>query len=117
MSTLTENLSILEGIAKNPNLYGGVWSSLNLFLTTSAKLTVNTGDFDELSLPEEKKLALIKEIQDIRSDFYRICGVKDSANFERRKNSRCEGHRFKQLVSKFLQSYKGHFLIGEDKVN
>jgi hypothetical protein len=117
MSVLTKNLSLMEEIAKNPNLNGGIWNSLDLFLSAAAEITLNISDFDKLSLPEEKKTAMIDEIQKIRSDFHEKCKVKDAENLERKKNSRCDGHRFKAQVSKFLQSYRGHFLIEEDKEN
>jgi len=117
MSVLTKNLSLMEDIAKNPNMNGGVWNSLDLFLSAAAEINSNISDFDKLSLSEEKKTAMIDEIQKIRSDFYQKCGVNDTTNLDKKKNSRCYGHKFKAQVSKFLLSYRGHFLVEEDKEN
>ena len=111
MITLEEKLNQLNEISNNPNLNGGIWNSLNLFISTSDAILKDSESFDKLSIPEERKTEIMNNLISIRTELQQKCGVKGGADLEKKKNSRCNGHVFKSKVSKFLESYKGRFLV------
>ena len=122
MGKLIQKLNQLEEISNNPNLNGGVWNSLNLFISTSdgilkgvycihAKFNKMDDDFNELSIPEERKSEILNDLISIRTQLQQKCGIKQNTDLEKKKNSRCNGHKFRAQVSKFLESYKGRFLV------
>lgn len=111
MGKLIQKLNQLEEISNNPNLNGGVWNSLNLFISTSDGILKGNDDFNELSIPEERKSEILNDLISIRTQLQQKCGIKQNTDLEKKKNSRCNGHKFRAQVPKFLESYKGRFLV------
>lgn len=116
MNTLNK-LKLLSEISDNPNLNGGVWSSLNLFMSTANEIVQNDKEFKEINISDQKKSEILNELSEIRAQLLKKCGLKQISDLERKKNSRCNGHVFKSKVSKFLQSYRNHFDVEIEENN
>ena len=113
---LSEKLKELEEIAANPNVKNGIWNSFSLFISISDEILESMKDFNGNIVPQAASENVINELQSIRPEFERICGIKLETKalglkFEKAKNSASRSHKFKSQISNFLKGYKGRFVI------
>ena len=117
MSYFEQQLKKLEEIASNPNLNGGIYMSLSLFISTSDELIKkkdlikDTGSGFGIS-----KEDAFREIESIRVNFEKTFGftLETSDNFgskfETRRNSPSTSAKLRKNLAKFMESYRGKFL-------
>jgi hypothetical protein len=113
---LSERLKQLEEIANNPNVKNGIWNSFSLFISISDEILESLKDFNGNIIPQAATESIIKNLQSIRPEFEKSCGIKlNSKNlgeqFEKLKNNVAKAHKFKSKISNFLKGYQGHFVI------
>ena len=113
--SLLKNLNQLEEIAENPNAKNGVWNSLSLFISISDKLLENIKDFDVDLIPQTVRESIIRDLENVRSEFEKLCDIKLEARslgrrYERARNGSM-AHKFRSKIFNFLKGYQGHFLI------
>ena len=114
-ATLSKKLKLLEEIAANPNAKNGIWNSFNLFITISDEILKSIMDFNGNIISQAANESIIKNLQSIRPEFEKTCGIKLETNnlgqkFEKAKNNVAKSHKFKSQISKFLKGYQGHFV-------
>lgn len=113
---LSESLKQLEEIAANPNAKNGIWNSFSLFISISDEILESMKDFNGNIIPQAASESIITNLQSIRPNFEKNCGIKLGvknlgAKFEKAKNSVSKSHKFKSQISNFLKGYQGHFVI------
>jgi len=116
---LSKKLKQLEEIAANPNAKNGIWNSFSLFISISDEILESLKDFNGNIIPQAASENVIKNLQSIRAEFEKNCGVKLETNnlgqkFENAKNNVAKAHKFKAQISKFLKGYQGQFLKTND---
>ena len=118
MSYFEQQLKKLEEIASNPNLNGGIYMSLSLFISTSDEL-IKKKDLikDTRTGFGISKEDAFREIESIRVNFEKTFGFALEASdnfgskFESRRNSPSTSGKFRKNLSKFMESYRGKFLV------
>ena len=115
---LSKRLKQLEEIAKNPNAKNGVWNSFKLFISISDEILESLKDFNGNLIPKAASQSIITDLQNIRPEFEKICGIKLETHnlgqkFERAKNSVPRAHKLKSQITRFLQGYQGHFVMND----
>lgn len=113
---LSEKLKQLEEIATNPNAKNGIWNSFSLFISISDEILESMKDFNDNIIPQAANESIIRDLQSIRPEFEKSCGIKlETKNlgskFEKAKNNIAKAHKFKSQISKFLKGYQGHFVV------
>ena len=117
MSYFEQQLKKLEEIASNPNLNGGIYMSLSLFISTSDELLKKKDLIkDAGSGFGISKEDAFREIESIRVNFEKTFGfaLETSDNFgskfETRRNSPSTSAKLRKNLTKFMESYRGKFL-------
>jgi hypothetical protein len=118
-TSLSKKLKLLEEIAANPNAKNGIWNSFSLFISISDEILENIKDFNGNIIPQAANESIIKNLQSIRPEFEKVCGIKLEIHnlgpkFEKAKNNVAKAHKFKAQISDFLKGYRGHFVITTD---
>jgi hypothetical protein len=113
---ISERFKQLEEIAANPNSKNGIWNSFSLFISISDEILESMKDFNGNIVLQAANESIIKNLQSIRPEFEKNCGIKLETNnlgqkFERAKNNIAKAHKFKSQISKFLKGYQGQFTI------
>ena len=118
MSYLEQQLKKLEEVASNPNLNGGIYKSLALFISTSDELLKKQEVLGNtavgLGISKEN---VFRELESIRVNFEKSFGFVLEASdnfgskFESRKSSPSTGPKFRRQLAKFMESYRGKFLV------
>jgi len=113
---LSERLKQLEEIAINPNAKNGIWNSFSLFISIFDEILESLKGFNGNIIPQAASESVIRDLQSIRPEFEKKCGIKLEYNglgskFEKAKNNLTKVHKFKSQISKFLKGYQGHFVM------
>ena len=118
MSYLEQQLKKLEEVASNPNLNGGIYKSLALFISTSDELLKKQEVLGNTAVGLGiSKEDVFRELESIRVNFEKSFGFVLEASdnfgskFESRKNSPSTGPKFRRQLAKFMESYRGKFLV------